>query len=269
VASTDCAKRDELFRLDGRRAFVSGAAGHLGSAMVRVLGEAGARVIINGRDRARLEAFQGDLQDCGIEVEVACFDIMDVQRVRAFFRSLDRLDVLINNAYTGRAASMDEASPEDFEVAFKSGVTAAFEMVRAAEPALTGAARAEGQASVINISSMYGSIAPDPSIYGASGLNSPPFYGPAKAGILQLTRYLATHLAQKKIRVNAITPGPFPSRAIQEEKPEFIARLVAKVPMKRIGQADEIRGAVLFLASDASSYMTGATLPIDGGWTAW
>jgi NAD(P)-dependent dehydrogenase (short-subunit alcohol dehydrogenase family) len=269
VASSDCANGDRLFRLDGRRAFVSGAAGHLGSAMARALGEAGAEVLINGRDRARLEALQGELRDRGVDVEVACFDIMDTKHVRAFFGSLDRIDVLVNNAYTGRAASMDKASPEDFEIAFKSSVTAAFEIVRAAEPALTEAARAEGQASVINISSMYGSIAPDPSIYGASGLDSPPFYGPAKAGILQLTRYLATHLAQKKIRVNAITPGPFPSRAIQEEKPEFIARLCDKVPMKRIGQADEIRGAVLFLASDASSYMTGATLPIDGGWTAW
>ena len=116
---------------------------------------------------------------------------------------------------------------------------------------------------------MYAQVSPDPGLYGASGLNNPPFYGPAKAGLTQMTRYLATHLAEKQIRVNSISPGPFPNPQIQEKKADFVENLAEKTPMKRIGMPNEIKGAVTFLASDASSYVTGINLPVDGGWTAW
>jgi NAD(P)-dependent dehydrogenase (short-subunit alcohol dehydrogenase family) len=86
---------------------------------------------------------------------------------------------------------------------------------------------------------------------------------------LQLTRYLACHLAEKRIRVNAISPGPFPREAIAKERPDFVRALAEKTPLKRVGSAEEIAGPLLFLASDASSYVTGINLPVDGGWTAW
>jgi NAD(P)-dependent dehydrogenase (short-subunit alcohol dehydrogenase family) len=124
-------------------------------------------------------------------------------------------------------------------------------------------------ASVINIASMYGTVSPDPAIYGDSGLNSPPAYGPAKAALIQLTRYMACHWGTQNIRVNAIAPGPFPRDEFQRSQPAFTERLAAKTPLKRIGRAEEIGGAVTFLASDAASYITGAVLPVDGGWTAW
>ncbi len=116
---------------------------------------------------------------------------------------------------------------------------------------------------------MYGSVSPDPSIYGTSGANSPPYYGPAKAALIQLTRYAACHLANQRIRVNCISPGPFPSEKYLEHDAQFRARLQAKNPMHRTGKPAELQGPLLFLASDASSYVTGIDLAVDGGWTAW
>lgn len=269
MLSPEVPEGEKLFRLDGRTAFVTGASGHLGSEMARALCEAGAHVILNGRNAGRLDLMAEKMTSDGHSVDTACFDIMDAENVSREMGKLKRLDVLINNAYTGRATSLENASYEDFDTAFRSGITAAFDLAREALPALEAAASATGHASVINISSMYGVVSPDPALYGASGLNSPPFYGPAKAALLQMTRYLAAHWAERNIRVNALTPGPFPTKHIQKEKADFIERLSQKNPMKRIGQATEIRGPVLFLASDAASFITGATIPVDGGWTAW
>jgi NAD(P)-dependent dehydrogenase (short-subunit alcohol dehydrogenase family) len=116
---------------------------------------------------------------------------------------------------------------------------------------------------------MYASVSPDASIYGVSGANSPPYYGSAKAALIQLTRYTACHLAADRIRVNSISPGPFPAAQFLQRDPEFASRLSAKVPMRRTGNPEELQGPLLFLASDASSYVTGANLAVDGGWTAW
>lgn len=259
----------DLFRLDGRIAFISGAGGHLGSVIARGLGEAGAHVILNGRDKNKLEILASALQIEGISSEVSSFDIMDTDAVKTTLGAMERLDIIVNLAYTGRPGSLDTATGDDFDLAFKSSVTASFEITRAAIPALEKAVAVVGHASVINISTMYAQVSPDPALYGASGLNSPPFYGPAKAGVTQLTRYLASHLGGRAIRVNSISPGPFPTADIQAEKPDFIERLAEKNPLGRIGQPVEMKGAVIFLASDASTYVTGINLPVDGGWTAW
>jgi NAD(P)-dependent dehydrogenase (short-subunit alcohol dehydrogenase family) len=260
---------DQIFDLSDRVAFVSGGAGHLGSVMVHAMAEAGAVVYVNGRNEDRLKEFCDTLNDMDLDARPATFDIMDRDAVALFFEDLPRLDVLINNAYTGRAGSLETATRQDFDTAFDSAVTAAFDVCRSALPALQRAVIETGAASIINISSMYGHISPNPALYGDSGLNSPPFYGPAKAALIQMTKYLACHWAQKNIRVNVISPGPFPTDGIQAEKPEFIERLANKNPMGRIGQPGEIAGPTLFLASDASSYVTGANLCVDGGWTAW
>lgn len=258
-----------LFRLDGRTAFVSGGAGHLGRAMVTALAGHGAHVIVNGRNEARLSAFQAEMQSAGIDVSTACFDMMDFSAARAFFGGLERLDVLVNNAVTVEPGRIDTQTPEAFDVAYRSTVTAAFEAMRGAERALEAAAAVTGHASVVNIATMYGRVAPDPRIYGTSGLNSPPAYGPAKAGLLQLTRHMAAHWGPKAIRVNAVLPGPFPSPSIQAAKPAFAKALAEKTMLGRIGAPVEIAGSVVFLAGDAARFVTGAEIAVDGGWTAW
>ncbi len=262
------------FRLDGRVAFLSGAAGHLGRPMAKALASAGAHVVLNGRNQNRLKTLAEELKSAGLSATAACFDVTDGDAVRRHMGLIGeqhgRLDVLVNNASAGNAGSIESATAADFEQLYRVNVVAAFELLQAAIPLLKVAgAKTPGGASVINIASMYGSVSPDPSIYGTSGANNPPFYGAAKAALIQFTRYAACHLGTQRIRVNSISPGPFPSAEVLEKDSEFQGKLKAKNPMHRTGDPAELQGPLLFLASDASSYVTGVDLAVDGGWTAW
>lgn len=258
-----------LFRLDGAVAFVSGAAGHLGQPMVRALAQAGAHVIINGRDETRLASFSSQLKAEGYSCECAAFDMADIDAVRAYFSALPRLDCLVNNAISMTPKPFAALEPADFDITYRSSVTAAFEAVRAALPALKEAVKVAGEARVVNVASMYAAVAPDKRIYAKPEQASPFHYGPAKAALLQLTRHLAAELAENHIRINAIVPGPFPRPQISDDDPAFAARLAAKTMLGRFGRPEEIAGPILFLCSKASSYVTGTALTVDGGWTAW
>jgi len=263
-----------MFRIDGRVAFLSGASGHLGRTMARALAYAGAHVVLNGRTQNGLDALEGELTNAGLSASVACFDVTDESAARRNMGLIGEqyggLDVLVNNASTVRPGTMEDATAADFEQLYRVNVVAAFQLLQLATPLLKEAgSRRAGSASVINIASMYGSVSPDPSIYGTSGANSPPYYGPAKAGLIQLTRYAACHLATQGIRVNCISPGPFPIGKYLERDAEFHGRLQAKNPMHRTGDPEELQGPLLFLASNASSFVTGINLAVDGGWTAW
>jgi NAD(P)-dependent dehydrogenase (short-subunit alcohol dehydrogenase family) len=200
---------------------------------------------------------------------VAAFDVLDHDAARGFLSGLERLDVLINNAITGLPSRADASRADAFAATLASGVTAAHENVQAALPALRAAVNAVGQASVINITSIYGHVSPVFSVYGQSGFDSPPQYAAAKGGLIQLTRYLACRLAPEGIRVNSLSPGVFPWPEIERDHPDFVERAAQRSPMGRTGRASEIGGPAVFLASDAAAYMTGADLLIDGGWTAW
>lgn len=264
---------EKLFRLDGRVALVTGAAGYLGESISTVLAEAGAHVILNGRSN-KVAILADEINSRGLIASAAIFDVTDPNAAALAIKRLEtehgRLDVLVNNAYLGRPGTIETATGDDFSSAYEIAVTAAFRLTQLTKPLLETAARTNiGGASVINIASMYGTVSPDPAIYGESGMNNPPFYGPAKGGLIQLTRYLACHLAGSKIRVNSISPGPFPPQEIAGENPEFYKELCRRNPLGRIGEPDELRGPALLLASDAGSYITGINLPVDGGWTAW
>lgn len=262
----------DQFRLDGRVCFLSGATGHLGRWMAEALLGAGATLLVNSRNAQAVDALVTKLRGAGGQASGFCFDVTDEKAVQEAIgqigREHGRLDVLVNNASAGRTGTFEEIAATDFEQSYRVNVVAPFRLIQGALPLLRKSVSPAG-ASVVNIASMYGSVSPDPSIYGTSGANNPPSYGAAKAGLIQLTRYSASHLAGEKIRVNCISPGPFPAARYLESDPEFHNRLRQKVPMHRTGNPREMQGPLLFLASDASSFVNGVNLAVDGGWTAW
>jgi NAD(P)-dependent dehydrogenase (short-subunit alcohol dehydrogenase family) len=181
-----------------------------------------------------------------------------------------RLHGVVNNAYAGTTGTLDAVRAEDFAKATAYNLVAPFTLVQALAPVLEATAKREKcSVSVVNVASMYGVVSPDPSIYGDSGKNNPAHYGATKAGMIQLSRYLACHLGHAGIRVNSVSPGPFPDPAVDSGIPQFLEKLALKVPLRRIGKPEEVAGPVVFLLSEAASYVNGADLAIDGGWTAW
>lgn len=174
-------------------------------------------------------------------------------------------DGLVSLTYNSTAKRLDELTETDFDAASHGNLTATFLLAREAGQAMVKA----GRGSVVLLSSMYGSVSPDPRIYEPPMNANPIEYGVGKAGIQQMTRHLAVHWGRGNVRVNCISPGPFPNPNLQRDNPAFVQRLAARSPLGRIGQAGEISGAVAFLLSDAASYITGHNLAVDGGWTTW
>lgn len=259
------------FSLKGRTALVTGATGYLGAQMAAAIAESGGTVLVNSRSVERCTDLVKSLCARGLLAECAAFDVTSQNEVEGFARRLAGrpLHILVNNAYGGGAGSVEVASTDAYSASYDLTVVSAHRLLRTFLPNLRSAASEPGGASVINVASMYAMVSPDQRIYDtASGVN-PPFYGAAKAALLQWTRYAACEFGAQGIRVNAISPGPFPSQAVQRANPAFIARLEQKVPMGRVGAAEEIRGPILFLASSASSFVNGSNLVVDGGWTAW
>jgi NAD(P)-dependent dehydrogenase (short-subunit alcohol dehydrogenase family) len=261
----------EIFNLTGRTALITGATGYLGSAMAIVLAEAGAHILVNSRSQKRSDALVKALIDSGYTAEPAVFDITDQQAMDKFFLSRQKLPlhILINNAYIGGAGNIEYSKAADYTNSYNVSVLASHNLLNSALSSLRVAVKQSGDASIINLASMYALVSPDQRLYeSAQGVN-PPFYGASKAALLQWARYAACEFGAEGIRVNSISPGPFPSKLVQINNPDFIKKLANRVPMGRIGLSDEIKGPVLFLASPAASYVNGANLVADGGWTAW
>ena len=256
----------ELFDLSGKVAIVTGGAGYLGTAMSEALADAGARVVVASRDLAKCERLAKLMgaYHLGLQLDQDKPESITAL-VEETVKRMGRVDVLVNNAYRGTLPSIDSATPEDFDKSLHTGVTGYFLLAREAAKHM----RAVGGGSVVNIASMYGLVASYPEVYVGFDAKSPPNYHATKGAVVHLTRHLAVYWAKDNIRVNTISPGPFPHDTTRAAMPEFIRRLETKVPMGRMGEAWELKGAVAFLASRASSYMTGQNLVIDGGWTAW
>jgi NAD(P)-dependent dehydrogenase (short-subunit alcohol dehydrogenase family) len=258
----------DLLSLDERVALVTGAAGWLGSAMSRGLAEAGASVVVTSRDPARAAEFAASLPGDG-HIGLA-FGQDDSESIPALVREvverLGAIDVLVNNAYGGSTAGIESASAADFDGAYHTGVTTPFLLARE----VAGHLRSRGApGSIVNVASMYGVVASYPDAYTDVPINSPPGYHGLKGGLIQLTRHLAVYWAKDGIRVNAISPGPFPTSEQGVDMPEFIERLEQRVPMGRMGRPEELKGLIVLLASDAGAYLTGQNILVDGGWTAW
>lgn len=261
----------ELFSLSGKNVLITGATGYLGTAMCNAVASAGAHVLVNSRSSQRGLLLVNELLDNGLSAELAIFDVSDEVQVAGYMDKFAprELHVLINNAYAGGGGTIEASCGKGYLDAYEVSVMAAHNLLKYSLPSLRRAVRSTGEASVINVGSMYGVVSPDPRIYDTAGGTNPPFYGAAKAAMIQWSKYAACEFGKEGIRVNSISPGPFPSTQVQQTSPEFIARLEQKVPMGRIGQAREMMGPILFLASSAASFVNGTNLVVDGGWTAW
>ncbi len=262
----------DLFSLKGRVAVVTGGAGRLGSQMCDALAEAGAHVVVASRDLAKCQRKAEAISATHAEALAVSVDHTDrdsaAQMIAAVTQHYGRIDVLVNNAYSGAAKSFEEMSTPEFEAALRGGITGTFVCSQAAAPVM----KQQRSGVIINLGSIYGLVSPDQRIYGRSGLNSPCNYAPTKAGIIQFTRYLATYLAPDGIRVNCLTPGGFYDASFQS-RPEydevFVKNYSHKTPLGRMGNPTDLKGAIVYLASDASAYVTGHNLVVDGGWTTW
>ena len=253
--------------LAGRTLWVVGGAGHLGSAVVAALDAAGARVVcadLPGRAEA-LIAERGLTSTAAWPLDLTRVDALPAEVERAAARHGEP-DGMVLLAFASSAGQTLESLPlEEFQRTLDRGLVPAFALSRLVADRM----RARGAGSVVFFASMYGQVAPDPRIYPAPLTPNPIDYGASKAALLQLCRYLAVHYGPSGVRFNCVTPGPFPNPSVQEANPEFVRNLAARTALGRIGRNEEIVGPTLFLLSDDSSYVTGHSLVVDGGWTTW
>lgn len=260
---------NRLFGLQDRIAIVTGGAGYLGRHMVEALAEAGAHVIIADAMLDRANEVAQDLRSNKLQVDAVEYDAASEDSIKAVVKkvhsSYGGIDILVNGAYKFIEKRIDEATANDFDETLKIGVTGYFLVAQKAVELM----KQKDGGSIINIASMYGMVGSYPEVYKDLPACISPNYHAAKGAIVQMTRYMSVYWAEYNIRVNAISPGPFPQDKVREKVPGLLERLETKVPLGRVGKPEELKGAIVFLAGDASSFVTGHNLVIDGGWTAW
>jgi NAD(P)-dependent dehydrogenase (short-subunit alcohol dehydrogenase family) len=259
----------KLSDLSGRTVVITGGAGPLGLLLSQVLAGQGARLVIVDRAQEPVDDALASLA-AGAEHEGIVVDLLQPEAcatVAASVQALGACDVLINNAaFTGTsgvpgyAVPFEQQTDEAFDLASRLNLTVPFSLTRRLAPLL----RAGGRGSVINVSSVYGLVGPNMGLYAGTQMGNPAAYAATKGGLAQLTRYLSTVLAPD-IRVNAFAPG-----GIGRGQPqEFVQRYESLTPMGRMATENDFAGVVAWLAGDASAYVTGQVIAVDGGWTAW
>ncbi|MDI3548796.1 MAG: hypothetical protein PWR10_2448 [Halanaerobiales bacterium] len=252
------------FKLENKTAIVTGAARGLGMAMAIGLAEAGANIVIPDIDYEEARKTASEIAELGVETLALKTDVTDEEDVsRMVAETLERfgqIDILINNAGICKHIPAEEMSKKDWEEVINVNLTGVFLCAREVAKPMIKAKKG----SIINIASMSGYIInyPQPQVS----------YNASKAGVIHLTKSLAAEWAKYNIRVNAIAPGYMKTKMTAqflEKKPEMKEFWVAPTPMKRMGKPEELQGAAVYLASDASSFMTGNVLIIDGGYTVY
>jgi len=262
----------DLMNMKGRVALITGGAGHLGSTMGEALAELGATIVVLDIDSRRCELVAKQLHETySIESFPLAIDLgnaTSVSKVTGMvLERCGRLDVIVHSAAYGGDSEMqgwavpfEQQTVEAWDKALSVNLTAAFALVKEARTALIES----GHGSVIFISSIYGVVGPDFGLYEGTAMANPAGYNASKGGLLQLMRYLATELAPQ-VRVNAISPG-----GVSRDYPDsFHERYRKRTPLARMATEEDIKGAVAYLASDLSNYVTGHNLMLDGGFTAW
>ncbi len=258
-----------MFELDNKKIVFFGAVGYLATPIIWQMAELGADLLLADLNVARAHEIALEMSRKYPEQKFASayVDSGDYKSIEACFAlirdSFGKLDVMVSGISAASNLTVEEFSPELMNQTFTAHLTGSFLLAR------NSAALMPDGGSMVIFSSMYGQVAPDPAVYHAPMKPNPIDYGMAKAGLDQMIRYLAVHWGPRNIRVNGVSPGPFPNPDKYPDDRDFIDRLAGKVPLRRVGRQNEMAGAVIYLASDASSFNTGQIINVDGGWTAW
>ena len=255
----------ELLSLAGRRALVTGAGTGLGMQMALGLAEAGADLVICGRRRPPLDDCAAQARAFGVDVAVIPADVTveaDLQRLED---GAGRIDILVNNAGFAILRPWTEVSLEEWRQVTALNLDAPFRLCQLFAPAMIE--RRWGR--IINIASIYGRVGGDPSRYPGIEWDVASYFA-SKHGLQGVTHYLAPRLAPYGVCINSLSPGMFPSEQNEGRlTPEVKARLIDGTPMQRLGQTDDLKAAVVFLASPGAKFVTGQDIVVDGGWTVW
>jgi len=254
----------ELFDLSARVAIVTGAGSGLGVVFAEALAEAGAAVVCAGRRSDRLAETVVALEAIGVDALARPTDVTNVADVERLVdetvQQYGRLDILVNNAGVALVGAPEDLSLPSWQQVVEVNLTGVFLCAQAAARQMIAGGHG---GRIINIASILGAVASQPLAASA--------YAATKGAVINLTRDLAVHWAPKGILVNAIGPAYFPSEMTGAflGMPDVVSEIERRTPLGRVGRLEELKGAIVYLASDASSYVTGQTLFVDGGWTAW
>ena len=263
-------KFEKLFSLEKKVAVVTGAYGHLGSAISQALAGFGAKVILIGRNEQRLKTLITKYTDLMDKFEYSICDVTDERKfykiVKDIVANNKTIDILVNNAYEKQNETFEKLTKSKWNHGLATCLTHYVTCAHTVSPIMLK----QKSGSIINIASIYAFLGVDHRIFLDLHNDPPIHYAASKGGILQITRYLATLWADKGIRVNTISPGYFPKKRPDiPERPDYIEQIIQRTPMRRIGQPDDLAGAVVYLASNASSFVTGQNIVVDGGWSVW
>lgn len=256
---------NNIFDITDKVILFSGGYGYLGSPCVKYFAECGAKVYV----LARSEEKYSEEFSSSENIFFSTCDISSTESIKSSIASIfekeGKIDSVINNAFYLKGQSPEEMTDDDFSYGVDGTLNAVFRVIREIIPIF----KQQKFGKIINVSSMYGVVAPDFTMYteSPSSLN-PPHYGAAKAGVIQLSKYYASYLGMDNIQVNCITPGPFPSASVKQKDPDFEKRLANNTMLGRVGLPQDLIGAFMLLVSNASDYITGQNIIIDGGWTS-
>ena len=254
------------FNLKSKTILLTGGYGHLGKAITESLLYHEANVFVLGRSKEKFEELFGKNQFVNTTLFFEYCDVSDSESIKQAFKNIDTkfpIDTLINNAVYSKGQSPEEMTDEEWDLGLDGVLGSFFKCIREIIPYF----KKRSSGKIINVSSMYGMVAPQFEIYDEfPQFLNPPHYGAAKAGVIQLTKYYASYLGHMGINVNAVSPGPFPSLQVQKQN-GFVEELKKKTCLNRIGNPEDLAGTFVFLASDASNFITGQNIVVDGGWT--
>lgn len=266
----------ELFSLKNKTAIVTGALGLIGKEHCKALSEAGANVIVADIEETKCGDFAKDLQTESLGISLNVTNPDSIKSLRdAVLNRFGHIDILVNNAaindmFEDPKAATEQSKFENYPLElWQKSIDVNLTGVFLCSQILGYEMAKQKIGSIINVASTYGISAPDQSLYikedGTQSFYKPPAYSATKGAVIMFTRYLASYWGKEGVRVNTLTPG-----GVENSQDDFfIQKYSSKTPLGRMAQPTDYKGALIFLASDASSYMTGANLIVDGGWTSW